>query len=223
MNPELVVLSLLSGLFAAFSPCSLPAYPILLNMMSRGGEDRRILVAAFAAGFIGMFMLFYTILAAAIRWIGSNAAAEKLTLVYTAADVLAAVICILFALQSLGRVNVWGRTYGMRADAKPGVAGAFITGMLFSTVVTPCNLPFLVIGVYPLLLAKATAAEGLALMLLFGVSMSLPMLALGFASDYALKRHVKPHMKTIERGSAAFLLVAAAYFLYLAAQTLSAT
>ncbi len=221
MNPELVVLSMLSGLFAAFSPCSLPVYPLLLNMMSRGGGDRRILAAAFTMGFIGMFMLFYSILAAAIRWLGSSVAAERLEVIYAASEALAALVCVLFALQSLGRVSVWGRTCGMRPDVKPGLAGAFIAGMLFSTVVTPCNLPFLVVGVYPLLMAKATALEGLALMLLFGASMSLPMLALGFASDYALKR-VTPHLKSIELVSAAFLLAAAAYFLYLASQAIPA-
>ncbi|MFH1054912.1 MAG: cytochrome c biogenesis protein CcdA [Candidatus Altiarchaeota archaeon] len=214
MNPELLVSTVLAGLFAAFSPCSIPAYPVLLNILAAEGRDRRQAAIAFSVGVASTFTVFYVAVGFALKWLG-DAFSETLNTVYVVLYLAAAVLCFLFALQSLGKITFFTRTFGLHTTPRGGVFGSFLTGALFATIVSPCNLGFLLIGVLPVLLSKATVLEGLLLMLLFSVSLSLPMLTLGLLSSHAMDKWLRGYVGLIEKTSAGFLILAGLYFIYI--------
>jgi len=212
MNLELLAIAVTSGLFAAFTPCCLPAYPVILNIISRQGEDRRLPALSFAAGLTLTFMVFYVAVGVALKRIGEQAL-QNLDTIYLWMYLVAAILCFLFALQSLGKISFFGRTFGLKVSFGHGAFGAFLTGAVFATVVSPCSLPFILTGILPILLAKTTVIQGLLLMFSFSFSLSLPILILGLFSGYAMDSWVKAHTRKIELASAAFLILACLYFL----------
>jgi cytochrome c biogenesis protein CcdA len=214
MRPDLLALSLLSGLFAALSPCSLPVYPVLLNILARSEAGRRGSAVAFALGLAFMFSLFYVALGFMLELVG-DAVFTYLDHVYAIIYLAAAVLCFLFALQSLGKIRLLSRTFGFTGRLYAGVPGAFLTGVFFGTVLSPCNLPFILTGVLPVVLAKTTIIDGLLLMFAFSFSLSLPVLILGVVSGHAMDTWVRRYLNKIEAASALFLVAAGSYFLYM--------
>ena len=220
MNPELLFFAVSSGLLAAYSPCSLPVYPVLLGILAKGDGSRKLRAAAFAAGLAFMFSLFYLAVGFALKLAGETVF-ESLEGVYAVIYAAAALVCLLFALQSTGKVSVFRMTFGFTGRAYSGVLGSFLTGVFFGTVVTPCNLPFILTGVLPVLLSKATVFEGLLLMFTFSLSLSLPVLAVGLVSGQAMDSPLRRHMKRIKQASTVFLLAAGLYFIYMVCEILS--
>jgi cytochrome c-type biogenesis protein len=214
---ELLFTVVLSGFFASVSPCSLPVYPVLINSLSRAGEGRRIVVLSFTAGIVLAFSLFYVLVTLAVRVAGEwfINLMDSITLLLYA---LAGVLCYMFAMRSLGFLGINMGSYSLfKPVARSGVAGAFITGVVFSTLISPCSLPFLITGVLPVLMSGATVFQGLFLMAVFSVSMGAPILLLGLASGWAMDSisFFRNRMRFVEGASAVFLLAAGVYFTYL--------
>lgn len=221
MNHALLILAVSSGLFAAFSPCSLPVYPVLLNRLARGDSQRRIASAVFAAGVAATFCVFYLAVGFLIKLVGDSVY-DSFGTVYSLLYALAAFVCFMFAAQSLGFVRFYGRTLSVPAAAGAGVHGAFVAGAFFGAILTPCNVPFIMVGVLPALLDTATMIEGLALMVSFSIGLSTPILTLGVLSSHAMDSWLRRHVRQMEKASVAFLVVAGFYFLYLTAYGLNA-
>jgi len=217
MNAELILLSVVSGLFAAFSPCNIPVYPVLLNMLAKNQEGRRKAAFAFAAGMTLTFTSLYLPLLVAIKLVDESVLGKSLEVVYTFVYVLAALVCLLFALQTMGKINFWGRTIGFPARLSLGARSAFATGGIFATVISPCNIPFIMTPIVTFLSGETSIFEGLLRLFLFSASMSLPILLFGVFSTYAMNQHVKHNIPLIEKASAVFLVLAAGYFISLAA------
>jgi cytochrome c biogenesis protein CcdA len=215
MNLELLMTSVISGLFAAFSPCSLPIYPILLNLIASDKKDRRSSAIGFCIGLMLTFAAFYIAIGFSLKLLG-DAADEVIGKVYLLSYALAAVLCVLFALQTISELKLFTHTFGPTFQARGGLVGAIVTGALFATIVSPCNLAFIVTGILPVLLSKPTLFEGVIYMFAFSISLGTPMLLIGLLSGYAFDSWLKKHMREIELVSAAFLMVSGAYFAYMA-------
>ena len=80
---------------------------------------------------------------------------------------------------------------------------------------------FMVVAIMPAILSGATVVQGVLLMALFAVTMTLPLLAVGLLSSNALDSWAKKHVRVIELTSAVFLLLAGFYLLHLAWLNLS--
>jgi|GEM_PF-6365661 len=217
MNLEIVAISALAGLGVSVSPCQLPIYPILINMMVGKGTDRKMVSAAFAAGHALMYGLVYLGLALAIRAIGIDRFDAMTAPLYRGAYAIGGLICVAFAAQVLGKIRLFERTIGAAKSIGAGIPGAFATGALFATVVSPCNLPFLIALFLPLLSMSSTIFEGLLGIAVFAAFLSLPILLLGLSADLALGRVFRDRMRILERASALVLVALGAYFLWLAA------
>ncbi|MFH1403686.1 MAG: cytochrome c biogenesis protein CcdA [Candidatus Altiarchaeota archaeon] len=214
---ELLVASVFSGLLSSLSPCSLPIYPVMLNSLCRSGSNRRVVALSFTLGIVSAFMLFYLLIVFLTSLLG-DLAYDVLGIFTDVVYAGAALLCFLFALRSLGVLNVNMRTYSpFKPSSHGGVVGSFLTGMMFSTIVTPCSLPFMITGIMPVLLMKETFVQGFFLMLAFSLSMGVPILSLGLASDAAFRYmgFFRDRMNDVERVSAVFLIVAGLYFSYL--------
>jgi len=215
MNPELLITSVLSGLFAAFSPCSVPVYPVILNLIASEKKDRRSSAIGFCIGLSLTFTAFYIAVGFCIKLLGDSAA-DVLGRVYMGAYGLAALMCFLFAAQTVSDLRLFNRTFGASFGARGGLFGAVLTGALFATIVSPCNLAFIITGILPVVLAKPTVLEGVAYMLAFSASLGAPMLAFGLFSGRAFDSWLKRHMRGIELASAAFLAIVGVYLAYMA-------
>jgi cytochrome c biogenesis protein CcdA len=187
MSIDLLVGSALSGFFAAFSPCNLPIYPVMLNILAADGKGRRRNALAFTAGLMLAFTAFYVAVGFMLKLL-SDAANAYLEHFFALAYALAAVICMLFALQSAGILTFWTRTYMLKHNPRGGVLGATLTGAFFATIASPCNIAFIITGILPVLLSSATVFEGLAYMATFSLSMSIPVLAIGLLTGHALDK-----------------------------------
>jgi len=215
MNAEILFSTLVAGLLAGFSPCTLPAYPVLLNIIASDEKNRRLSALMFSVGVMLMFVLFYVAIAFAIKAAG-DLFNDTLGRIYIGLYILAGILCILLALQSLGKVNVLYGAFSLKKNVRGGIFGAFVSGALFATIISPCNLGFLLVAIMPAILSGATVVQGVLLMALFAVTMTLPLLAVGLLSSNALDSWAKGHVRTIELASAAFLILAGLYLLYLA-------
>ncbi|MFH0860675.1 MAG: cytochrome c biogenesis protein CcdA [Candidatus Altiarchaeota archaeon] len=214
---DLAVIAVTSGLLAGTTSCLLPTYPILFNILSRNSDRRRASVLLFAGGLILAYMLFYSLLAILIMaygWSLAESIDEKKTILF----LVAAVLSFYFALDTLFRLRTLKRTAVIfNTFNYSGRGGAFISGLGFGTMITPCSAPFLVTGIMPVLASKVTYLQGLALMALFSISLGLPILALGISSAYSLDRigWLRNNIRKVETLSSFFLMLAGAYFLRL--------
>ncbi len=119
---------------------------------------------------------------------------------------------IFFGLQMLGVLRIPALARTMRvADITPNVqrthAGAFLMGLAFGAGWTPCVGPFLA-GLLALASSQQTVAEGVALLLVYGLGLGIPFLLAGLAVDTSMGvlRAIRPHLPTVERASGVLLI-----------------
>jgi cytochrome c biogenesis protein CcdA len=184
-------------------------------MLAKKGQSQKTNVLRFVSGLGIMYALFYVVLAAMILFIQGLEIEGFLTTTYTLLYAFAAILCMLFALQSIEKINFFGTTVDFRRRLGFGAKSAFISGALFATVISPCNLPFLLAGILPLIQSNATFIEGILSIASFSLFLALPMLAIGLGSSYILDRFVKEHIEGIEKISAIFLFGVSLYFIHL--------
>lgn len=217
---DLILIVLSSGLLAGMSTCILPTYPVMLNSLTKTKENPKLVVISFVLGLTLTFILVYVILGAIISLFGGNLA-EEIDAKRGILFLFAGIICLLFAVQILGKFNFFTGTFSFFKSVEyTGILGSFINGMFFGTVISPCSAPFLVTGIVPVLAAKTTVFEGILLMGLFAVSMSFPLLILGLFSGHAIKfnRFFQNNIGKIELMSAIFLIVVGIYFISITTQ-----
>jgi cytochrome c-type biogenesis protein len=190
----------IGGLVVFFSPCILPIVPFYLSYMAGSGMAalneagelppdirRRAVLSAvmFSAGIITVFVLL-------------GAAAFSLSQAFrTYQDefrLVAAAIIALIGLHFLGiiRIGFLNRQFQVNAGdtADMSVLGSYVVGLAFAAGWTPC-----VGGVLTAVVMTAsfeeTAMQGLGLLLVFGVGLTLPFVVAAV--------FIKPFMRFVER------------------------
>jgi len=213
--------ALLGGLLVFFSPCVLPIVPFYLSYMAgasmaeiqgdgtlSAGLRRRAVLASimFSLGIVTVFVLL-------------GAAAFSLSQAFrsyqTEFRLFAGGLVLLMGLHFLGvvRVGFFNRSFGSGGGdtAQMSVPGAFLVGVAFAAGWTPC-----VGGVLTAVMFKAsqeaTALQGLGLMLVFGVGMTLPfVVAAAFIGPFlTFVSRFRRHLGTVEKAMGVFLIVFAA-------------
>ncbi|HET7756374.1 MAG TPA: cytochrome c biogenesis CcdA family protein [Steroidobacteraceae bacterium] len=179
-------LSALAGVLTTLSPCVLPLIPILV---SAAVATHRLGPLALAAGVASSFTALGVLLAAFGAALGLDADTFR-----TAGAILFIAIGVLLVsgrlqaefARATSRLSGAGATLLARCTLD-GIAGQFALGLLLGVVWTPCVGPTLGAAV-----TLASRGEDLLqitfLMAVFGVSASVPLLAIGLASRAALAR-----------------------------------
>jgi cytochrome c-type biogenesis protein len=173
-------LSILAGGVTVLNPCVLPLLPIILATSLR---DSRYGPMAFTAGLVVTFTIFgvgLTYLSFAFR---INTDFVRITAAIILA--LAGVILIVPQAQAAFIRVVTPVTGGAAALSQRmpanGLAGQFLLGGLLGIVWTPCTGPTL--GAAVGMAAQAdNMARSASIMLVFGVGVSIPLLALAYSS-----------------------------------------
>lgn len=213
-----VVSALLGGVIVFFSPCILPIVPFYLSYMAGAsmaeiqgdgtlpaGLRRRAILASimFSLGIITVFVLL-------------GAAAFSLSQSFRSYQaefrIGAALIVLVLGLHFLGviRVGLLNRSFSMDSGdtAKMSVPGAFLVGLAFAAGWTPC-----VGGVLTAVMFQAsqesTAQQGLALMLVFGVGMTMPfVIAAAFIGPFLrFAARFRQHLGKVEKAMGVFLIL----------------
>ena len=184
-----------AGLLSFLSPCVLPLVVPYLAWI--GGGDRRVRLvraASFVLGFVVMFTIFGLTVTAAGRWL-----TDYRTLAAAAAGGVLAVV----GLHVLGVFRLPMLDRDARFHALPhvtSVAGAFVVGLAFAFGWSPCIGPILA-AILALAADRGSAADGAALLAVYGLGMGVPFLTAAAFSDAFLRlaQRLAPHGRLIER------------------------
>lgn len=213
-----VISALLGGVIVFFSPCILPIVPFYLSYMAGAsmaeiqadgslpaGLRRRAVLAAimFSLGIITVFVLL-------------GAAAFSLSQSFRSYQaefrIVAALIVAVLGLHFLGviRVGFLNRSFSMGGGdtREMSVPGAFLVGLAFAAGWTPCVGGVLTAVVFQAS-QESTAQQGLMLMIVFGIGMTLPfVVAAAFIGPFLrFASRFRQHLGTVEKAMGAFLLL----------------
>ena len=211
----------LGGIVAGFGPCVLPMLPAVFGYVTghvadselpRGSAWRRGL--ALSATFVfGMALLFAGIGAAA-------GAIGHAIMVGAWAYYAVAAICVVLGLQMLGLVNVpfdaLNRFLPATRPKGRGFAGAFLLGILFGVVASPCSTPILA-AIATIAAVRGSAAQGAVMLFVYGLGKGVPLMLLGLVSgSLALMKSLSRATGVLTKIGGVALLGAAAYLVWLA-------
>ena len=211
----------LGGLVAGFGPCVLPMLPAVFGYVTghvadselpHGAAWRRGL--ALSATFVlGMALLFAGIGAAA-------GAVGHAIMVGAWAYYTVAAICVVLGLQMLGLINIrfdaLNRFLPTTRPKRRGFVGAFLFGILFGVVASPCSTPILA-AIATIAAARGSAAQGALMLFVYGLGKGVPLMLLGLASgSLALMKSFSRATGVLTKIGGVALLGAAAYLIWLA-------
>ncbi len=167
-----------AGLASVLSPCVLPVVPIVITGTEKDSRWRPVaVVGGLALAFVAMGVLsaiFGSVLLRHMGWI------EK----------LAGVLIALFGLLMLADVNIFknltifNRVPGV---TRGGLLGALLMGASLGLVWIPCVGPMLS-SVLAMVATSGEVLTGIALLLVYALGFSVPMLALAYGSQWLRRR-----------------------------------
>jgi cytochrome c-type biogenesis protein len=215
LSPLLFVTALAAGMVSFASPCVLPLVPAYLGFITgRSAEELRTAGGSARLAIVTQGIAFVLGLALIFALLGASASVLGQTLLQNLPVLwkIGGVVVIIFGLQMLGVLRIPALARTMRVtEVTPNVqrshAGAFMLGIAFGAGWTPCVGPFLA-GLLALASSQQTVAEGVALLLVYGLGLGIPFLLAGLAVDASLgvMRAIRPHLPMVERVSGVLLI-----------------
>jgi cytochrome c biogenesis protein CcdA len=178
-----LALSFIAGSLSAFSPCVLPTFPLVA-----GGalQAHRLGPFAIAAG----MTVSFTIVALALNTAGSILGLDGETARVVAAVILTGLGLLLISAKlkastSTLTTRIANTANSLLARLTPaGLSGQFLVGALLGAVWMPCAGPAL--GAAMTLAARGDSlAQAAAVMLIFGIGASLPLLIVAYGTRKA--------------------------------------
>jgi cytochrome c-type biogenesis protein len=185
-------IAFLYGLLSFFSPCVLPLIPSYfcvitglsleeLTQTHDAGFRRKIMVSTLA--FVVGFSIVFILLGASASYLGG-----LLTPYKSALRVIGGAMIILFGLHLTGivRIPFLQHEKRMRLQQRPlHLAGIMLVGMAFGAGWTPCIGPILG-SLLVLAQDKETVGQGVRLLCIYSLGLSLPFILLSVGINYLL-------------------------------------
>lgn len=206
------------GLIVFFSPCVLPIVPFYLSYMAGASMAEITEAGAFPPGLraravaasimfsAGIILVFVLLGAAAFGF------SQLFRDYVNEFRWVAAGIVLLMGLHFLGvlRIPFLNRTFQVDIGdtRKMSVAGAFLVGVAFAAGWTPC-VGGVLTGVIFTASQEATAWQGLVLMVVFGIGMTLPFVVSAFFVGPFLRfaRKFRRHLPKVEKAMGLMLVL----------------
>lgn len=211
------------GLVAGFGPCVLPMLPAVFGYVT--GTVTRDSAAAppntLLGRALGLSAVFVVGMSIVFATIGALAGLLGRALMFGSwSYYVVAAICVVVALQMLELIDLpLDRVNALLPTKRPkrrGIVGAFIFGMLFGLVASPCSTPILA-AIATIAATTGSAARGAALLFVYGLGKGVPLLLLGTASgSLAFMRKVSSITPWLTKLGGVGLLAAAGYLIWLA-------
>jgi cytochrome c-type biogenesis protein len=213
----------LGGLVAGFGPCVLPMLPAVFGYVTgtvtRDPADERPRAMLLRA--LGLSAVFVVGMSVVFAAIGALAGLLGRALLFGAwSYYVIAAICVVIALQMLEVINLpidrFNALLPIKRPERKGLVGAFVFGMLFGLVASPCSTPILA-AIAAIAATTGSAAKGGALLFVYGLGKGVPLMLLGLASgSLGLMRKISRVTPVLTKIGGVGLLGAAAYLIWIA-------
>ena len=213
-SPGLAYLAVfVGGLISASSPCVLAIIPLVIGFVggySQGDKKKAVLYAVVFA--LGLSITF-TILGGIASLVGGLFGDVGKFWFY-----LAAAIAIIMGLYLLGILRFKIPQPVTLKTKHKGVIGAFLLGLLFGAVSSPCATPVLAV-ILAFVATKAKVVYGMSLLFVYAIGhCALIILAgvfTGFVESYAKSKGVSNFSSLTKKISGVLIFLAGLYILYI--------
>jgi len=205
------ILIFLGGILSASSPCVLAIIPLVIGFVGgySGGDKKKALLYSltFALG----LSITFTILGAIASLLGRLFGDVGKLWYY-----LAAGVALVMGLYLLGLIKIpFPKTVELKTKHK-GVLGAFLLGLLFGMVSSPCATPVLAI-ILALVATKAKIVYGISLLFVYALGhcalIILAGVSTGFVESYAKSKGVSNFSSLTKKISGVLIFLAGLYIL----------
>ncbi len=209
-----IPLVFLGGALTGLNPCVYPTIPVIIGYISGQKEQTKLRGLALALVFVLGLAATYVLLGATASFVGSVLGVSKSGWMY-----IVAAVCIVVGLHM---ANLLPLSFGTWAPAQSkwaelsGFAGAFILGMLFGLVASPCAMPILTL-ILALIASKGQVAYGSLLMFIYALGHGLPLVIIGSVAGAltSLERFSK-YSVAVQRVGGWILILVGVYFIWAA-------
>ncbi len=212
MNAISIIIAFVGGLLSFLSPCVLPLALGYLGIVSGVSTAKntdetagkpKIILATLA--FIFGFSLVFIILGLASTFLGQLLASSRMLFTKISGTVV-----ILLGLHETGLLPIAWLYRERRVKIKPGIgiAGAFLTGLVFAFGWTPCVGPILG-GILTVAGNQSTMGAGVLLLTMYSLGFGLPflLLAIAFEQISGKLNRLKPYLKYQQWFAGALLIL----------------
>ncbi len=173
----------ITGLLSGLSPCSLPTVTLIVAFVSGKKNNTKLQGFIISLGFILGIASTLTLLGMFAGSVG-NLMGRSEIFIYSLSSILIFIgLWMLKVIKWGGGSNPMAR---MNVKKGSGVFGAFILGLPFGIVASPCTMP-VTLAVLGFAAAKGSIIYGMLFMFIFAIGRSLPVLIAGTFTGF-LKR-----------------------------------
>jgi cytochrome c biogenesis protein CcdA len=202
----------LAGVVSSASPCVLTTIPLVVGFVGGSSGGDRWKAFRYSLAFILGLSLTFTAFGAAAGLLG--------TMFGTLGGwwyVAAGAVAVVMGLQMAGLYEI---QLPLKREYKPkrgGILGAFLLGLFFGVVSSPCATPALVV-ILTFVATKGQVLYGVALLFTYAVGHCLLMLAAGtftgFVEAFAMARGVVNFSAWAKRISGAVIAIVGCWFIW---------
>jgi cytochrome c-type biogenesis protein len=210
------------GMVAGFGPCVLPMLPAVFGYVTGQvaetpgipGRTTWLRGLALAATFVLGMSLFFASIGALAAILG------RALLAGAWAHYIVAAICLVLGLQMVGVIDLpfdaLNRFVPNTHPERRGFVGAFLFGILFAVVASPCSTPILA-AIATIAATRGSVPQGAALLFAYGLGKGVPLMLLGLAAgSLAVMRSISRATGVLTKVGGVALIGAAAYLVWLA-------
>jgi cytochrome c-type biogenesis protein len=202
----------LGGVTTAANPCVLAMITLVIGVVvgyREGGSFKRMFLFSlfFVLGLAVTFTTLGLISALAGRMFGDVGRAWRY---------IAAAVCLVMGLQLLGLFKLDFKTPAFFNVRKQGTAGAFLLGLLFGLVSTPCAVPILVV-LLAYVAEKGNVAYGGFLLFIFAMGHSVLILiagtSVGAAKRLLESKGIRTATSVLQKVAGVVIILVGLYFI----------
>ena len=187
-NPLLAYLGVfIGGIISSSSPCVLATIPLVIGYVSGYSEGNRRKALLYSLTFILGLSITFTILGAIASFIGGLFGVTGRTWYFVVGGVAIAI-----GLQLIGLYE-WNLPVPVLQPKQRGILGAFVLGLIFGIVSSPCATPVLVL-ILTFAASKGEVLYGTSLLFVYAIGhcalIFLAGIAAGFAESFIKSRGI---------------------------------
>ena len=211
-----------AGFVSFLSPCVLPLVPIYLaglagpEILEAKTDKKSAHLFRHTLIFVAGFAVVFIILGAGAGLAGFAISANMHIIRRVASILLIVFGSVLLLAQKIPQLNLIKHVSPSQSKTT-GYLRSFITGAIFTMVLTPCVGPILG-GILTLAVASETASQGAALLGIYSLGIGIPFLIIGAAFDAVL-----PFLRRLQRYSRVIYIVSGVALLVLGILSLTGT
>ncbi|MDH4221943.1 MAG: cytochrome c biogenesis protein CcdA [candidate division Zixibacteria bacterium] len=207
------ILIFFGGILSASSPCVLAIIPLVIGFVGGYSEGNKKKALLYSLTFAFGLSITFTILGAIASLLG-RLFGDVGKLWYF----LAAGVALLMGLYLLGLIKVpFPRTVELKTKHK-GVLGAFLLGLLFGMVSSPCATPVLAV-ILAFVATKAKIVYGVSLLFVYAIGhcalIIIAGISAGFVESFAQSRGITNFSNIAKKASGLLIIFAGFYILWI--------